>query len=326
MGVLFVFVDGLGYGTGDPGRNPVAAPGLTFLAPLLAHPDGPPVPGSARPVSFAGVAGFAGAADACLGVPGLPQSATGQTTLLTGENASAYVGRHVKAYPTGKLRLLLEERNFLTLGARAGRRVTFLNMFRPDSLPLVLSGERRPSATTVAALAAGLRLRTLEDLIRGEAVYHDVTCWTLQGQSYVVPSVTPGEAARHALDVAARHDLCLYEYFLTDVAGHARDPELVGPVLANLDAFLGSVVAGLGLPRAGPDDVELTLVLASDHGNIEDLSTAGHTRNLVPVLAFGRSARSVVEGVASITQLAGRVAGLAGIPAPEEAPSVRPDA
>lgn len=314
--VLFVFVDGLGYGASDPEANLFfgAEPPFALLGPLLAGPESPPAPGVARPVSFAGVGGYLTSADACLGVPGRPQSATGQTALLTGVNAAAYVGRHMNAYPTGRLKRLLEERNLLTLGAAAGRRVTFLNMFRPDGLELILSGQRKPSATTAAALAAGLRLRTVEDLLAGRAVFHDVTCWTIVGQHYGVPMVEPGEAARRALSVAAEHDFCLYEYFLTDIAGHTQDRDLCLQALRNLDDFLAALVMGLG--QGGPGE-GLTFVLASDHGNIEDLSVRTHTLNPVPVMAFGPGAREAVDGVCRIDQVAGRLAGLAHIPGVE---------
>jgi len=308
LGVLFVFVDGLGWGPADPTTNPLAEPGpaLSLLGPILADPHGPPGPGEVRAVSFGGKTGFATAADAGLGVPGLPQSATGQTTLLTGINAPAYMGRHVSAYPMGRLKALLEENSLFTRGARAGRRVTFLNMFRPDGLELLLRGERRASATTAAALGAGLGLRTVEDLLRGEAVYHDVTCWTIAKHDYGVPLVTPREAARRALGVAARHDFCLFEYFLTDLGGHSRERDFCLEILGHLDAFLGAAVDGL--------DPENTLVLASDHGNIEDLSRDTHTDSPVPVLAFGRDSRWAVSGVKGIDELAGRLAALAGIP------------
>jgi len=308
--VLFVFVDGLGFGPPDPQVNPLAGPGGPhLLGRLLAGSQGPPRPGEARPVSFEGREGHLTAADAGLGVPGLPQSATGQTALLTGVNAPARMGRHINAYPTGRLRRLLEERNLLTLGARAGRRVTFLNMFRPDGLSLILEGERRPSATTAAALAAGVRLRTISDLLAGEAVYHDVTCWTIHGQHYGVPLVAPEEAARRALKVSRRHDFCLYEYFLTDIAGHNRDRDLCRGVLEVLDEFLVGLVRELDPGRD-------LMVLASDHGNVEDLSRRTHTENPVPVLAFGPRTREVVEGVTDITQLAPRLARRARIPLP----------
>ncbi len=317
--VFFIFVDGLGFGRLDPAVNLLASRAesgncaFPFLGPLLAAPEGPPAPGQARAVAFDGVPGFLGSADATLDVPGLPQSATGQTALFTGVNAAAFMGRHVNAYPLGRLRRLLEERNLLTVGARAGLRVTFLNMFRPDGLKLLLDGERHPSATTAAALGAGLRLRTVENLLAGQAVYHDVTCWTIAGQHYGVPLVSPQEAARRALDVAGRHDFCLYEYFLTDIAGHSQERDLCLKVLGNLDAYLGAVVRGLG-QAAAAGRPGMTLVLASDHGNIEDLSVRTHTLNPVPILAFGPGAREAVEGVRSIDQVAGRLAWLAGIP------------
>jgi 2,3-bisphosphoglycerate-independent phosphoglycerate mutase len=44
-------------------------------------------------------------------------------------------------------------------------------------------------------------------------------------------------------------------------------------------------------------------VVASDHGNVEDLSTRNHTRRPVPVLAFGPAAGEVA-GVRDLTGFA----------------------
>ena len=73
--------------------------------------------------------------------------------------------------------------------------------------------------------------------------------------------------------------------------------------LARLDSLLRTLVAGLG-----PDDA---LVVASDHGNLEDLSTRNHTRALVPVLGFGRAAQEV-GAVGDLTHLAPLLVALAG--------------
>ncbi len=310
MSVLFVFVDGLGFGSMDPNQNPVASPDLSFLAPALAPAGGPPAMGEMAEVTVAGRPVFVTSADACLGVRGVPQSATGQTTLLTGINAPAFVGEHASAYPLDRLKALLEASSLFARGVRAGRRVTFLNMFRPEGLKLILEGTRRASATTAAALGAGLALRTLDDLLRGEAVYHDVTCWTLQEQPYYVPLVTPDQAARRALAVAGVHDFCLYEYFLTDFAGHSQELDFSRRILGTLDEFLTRTLIDLDDDRG--DD--LTVVLSSDHGNVEDLSTPAHTCNPVPVLAFGKRAAEAVKGVTNIAAVAGRLAALAGIP------------
>src|SRR5207249_8232782 len=66
--------------------------------------------------------GFWKPLDATLGVPGLPQSATGQATILTGVNAPRRVGRHVSAIPNRRVRELLEEDNLFRVLGRAGRR------------------------------------------------------------------------------------------------------------------------------------------------------------------------------------------------------------
>ncbi|MGD8426914.1 MAG: hypothetical protein PVH63_04735, partial [Balneolaceae bacterium] len=40
---------------------------------------------------------------------------------------------------------------------------------------------------------------------------------------------------------------------------------------------------------------DTTIVLSSDHGNIEDLSTKTHTLNDVPLFCYGRGARHFSE-------------------------------
>ncbi len=63
MPVLFVFVDGVGAGTRDPEVNPLARG--DFLLSQFADGTGAPLPFGGRTAL----------ADACLGVPGRPQSA-----------------------------------------------------------------------------------------------------------------------------------------------------------------------------------------------------------------------------------------------------------
>ena len=92
MALLFLFFDGIGVGRDDPAENPFAAIGARRLGALAGRPD--------PEASF-------GTLDATLGVPGLPQSATGQTTLLTGVNAAAHAGRHMVGIPGPTLRPLL---------------------------------------------------------------------------------------------------------------------------------------------------------------------------------------------------------------------------
>ena len=49
--------------------------------------------------------------DACLGVPGTPQSATGQATLLTGRNVPAEIGYHYGPKPNPAVAAYLRSSN-----------------------------------------------------------------------------------------------------------------------------------------------------------------------------------------------------------------------
>src|SRR5690625_2425934 len=97
--ILFVLVDGVGIGERDPGKNPLARGDY-----LLSHFDD----GSNTRLPRGGELGVA---DATLGVPGRPQSATGHTALLTGVNASAAIGQHLLGFPNAPLRELLRRQN-----------------------------------------------------------------------------------------------------------------------------------------------------------------------------------------------------------------------
>ncbi len=47
----------------------------------------------------------------CLGVEGLPQSGTGQTSIFCGVNASKIVGKHFGPYPYSTLIPIIKEKN-----------------------------------------------------------------------------------------------------------------------------------------------------------------------------------------------------------------------
>ncbi|ACG72612.1 metalloenzyme domain protein [Anaeromyxobacter sp. K] len=306
---LFVFVDGVGAGDREPATNPLARG--DFLLSRFADGGGAPLPRGGR----------AALADACLGVAGRPQSATGQATLLTGENAPAHLGRHLLGFPNAPLRALLQERSLFRALAAAGRRGVFANAYpvaylralghAADGAPEpALAGSRRrarAAATTVAYAAGGGRFRTLEDARRGEGLTHDLTGERARGLGVSLPRRAPEEAAEILLRVAAGHDLALFEFFETDEAGHARSMERALDALGRLDAFLRALVDGLG-----PEDA---LVVTSDHGNLEDLSLRNHTLAPVPVLGFGRAAAEV-EQVRDLTGVAPLLLRLAGADAP----------
>ncbi len=230
-------------------------------------------------------------------MPGLPQSATGQTALLSGEKAPQIVGRHVNAFPTRALKDILYERNILKHVKERGGSATFLNAYRRLDEKGLPSG-RRLSCTTVATMAAGIGFRTLDSLREGAAVLHDITGDAARAQGFDVPVRTCDEAARVGARVAAENDLTLFEYFITDIAGHSGEQAKCAGALARLDRFVSSLLDDL-------DSAETLVVLSSDHGNIEDLTTTSHTRNPVPFAIWGGPARIREEMARGTRDLAG---------------------
>ncbi|NNJ70451.1 MAG: peptidase, partial [Kiritimatiellales bacterium] len=238
--VLFIFVDGLGIGPADPATNPLCSPQYPCLARLLAN---------AVPL------------DACLEVEGLPQSATGQATLLTGVNAAKQMGRHIEGFPPPALKKLIEHENLFSKLRKIGKQPTFANSYwttDPHRIP-----PRRQSVTTVMTLSALGHVRGRNELLEGKAVTHDITRWTMHARGYDGPLVTPETSAGHLLDVAEENDFTLFEYFLTDRAGHSGNPELVSRSLENLERFMAGLLSFSEQPNC-------LLMLSSDHGNIED--------------------------------------------------------
>jgi 2,3-bisphosphoglycerate-independent phosphoglycerate mutase len=284
-----VFVDGIGLGDPDPATNPLVRAETPTFRRLLGRP-------------LAGLTAVRTQAatlvplDAQLGVPGLPQSATGQATILTGENAPALVGRHVTAYPTVALRALLEARGLFTRLRRLGTGAALANAYSPEYFEAVAGRRLRHAAIALNALQAGLTLRGVDDVRAGQAVFHDLTNARLRAFGHAVPLVTPEHAGRVLAGVAVGQPFTLFEFFETDLAGHGRVRDRVG-VVERLDRFFGATLDAT--------DLDETLVLmTSDHGNLEDERTDGHTSNPVPALLVGAGAGGLAERLHDLTDLA----------------------
>jgi len=279
--LLFVFVDGVGIGREGP-QNPFTDLGGPILSALAGGRTDLPAN-----VAHAST-------DANLGVDGLPQSATGQATIFTGTNASKLLGRHLWGFPNQRLRALIAEHSFLKTAKEAGRRVAFLNPFPPEYLKM-----REPSrigCSTWAALASGEPLRTPQDLLDERAVGYDLTGDRLRARGWPAPRRTPEECGRILVCAARELDLAMFEYFLTDVAGHTRDARW-----GRLEARrLRGLVDGI-LTEMGPED---RLCLTSDHGNLEDLSTSSHTRNAVLTIWAGPDAADSAAAIRDLTDVA----------------------
>ncbi len=287
--IIFFFLDGIGLGPGN-GHNPFWVAHMPYLRGVIG---GPLISGARVDAPNLLLKGI----DACLGVEGIPQSATGQTALFTGVNASKVLGRHLTAYPNERLKKILFEHSILKRALEMGFKSTFANAYDLKRyLKLIDEGMISHSATTQSVIGANLPFRTVDDLRMGKAVYWDITNELLIERGITNLHLTsPETAGRRLAGLAETNDLVLFECFKPDILGHNRKLDDAMPFLGVLDRFLAGILSKKG--------ENVTLVISSDHGNLEDLSVLTHTFNPVPLLVFGPGAPLFKEAE-SITDLA----------------------
>jgi 2,3-bisphosphoglycerate-independent phosphoglycerate mutase len=281
MSVLLFFIDGLGIGSRGA-FNPLD--GLQNAAPLAVFKN----------EASETLEGVLAPTDACLGIEGRPQSASGQTTILTGINAPALLGYHKQGFPNQALLEIISEHSiFLKLKNAGIAPITFANAYSKRFF------EERPrwvSATTAAVEAAGLPFRTIDDLRGGRAVFQDFTNSMLIERGENVPLRTANEAAEMLAAIANESRFTLYEYFITDKVGHAQDMGAAQTVLQNLALLIRQLLARVDLART-------SVILTSDHGNIEDLSSRNHTLNEVPTIVWGANRNRIASRIRNLADI-----------------------
>src|SRR6185295_13647923 len=280
--VLLFFIDGLGIGERGP-FNPFD--NLDDAVPLAVFHNEEPAP-------FLG--GIVVATDPRLGVEGRPQSASGQTTILTGINAPARLGYHKQGFPNKPLLEIIGAHSiFRQLGEAGVEPVTFANAYTDR---FFTERPRWISATTAAVEAAGMSFRNLTDLKNGAAVFMDFTNRVLIERGVDVSVRTEEEAAEVLARIASENRFTLYEYFITDKVGHAQDMSLAREVLTSLARFIRELLGRLDLKHT-------TVILTSDHGNIEDLSSRNHTLHLVPTIVWGAQREQIAARIKTLADI-----------------------
>jgi 2,3-bisphosphoglycerate-independent phosphoglycerate mutase len=288
---LLVFLDGLGLATaGDnnPLSTPEAMPWLTqrLGQPLLAGISIQQPELLLKPI------------DATLQVSGLPQSATGQTSLYTGQNAALFLGRHQSGFASGSLRQLIDQYGLFSQAIALGRTATLANAYSPTYFYAIAQRKRRYSVCTLLNLAAKLPFRMQYEYEQGKALF-----WDIVGNSPVLrrSPISPTLAGQRLAQLSGDYGITLFESYLCDYAGHSQDNSKAIAYLQRIDAFLESAIAHL--PPA------VTLIVTSDHGNVEDLSTKRHTLNPVPLWVVGPKAPEF-ETVTDLTGITPKILSL----------------
>lgn len=294
MSVLLIFIDGVGIGTRGE-HNPLDGLESEFFS--IFQGEQPRLPFD----------GIMAETDARFGVAGLPQSATGQTAILTGVNAAQLIGRHLHGYPSPRLKQVLAEHSIYKKLIARGHSVTFANAYTRRYF------EARPrfvSCTTVAAETAGLRFRMLEDLVEGRAVSHEFTNRFLIDRGFEVKSCAPEQAGMNLARIAAGHSFTLYEHFITDRIGHERNRELS---LTMIRAHIPLLTRFIRATLEASDLSRQTIIITSDHGNIEDARRRTHTLNPVATLGFGAAGEFIASRVRALTDIAPAIVDAVGV-------------
>jgi len=281
--ILFVFLDGVGLGPPGP-HNPLSSPSAPAFRRLGGGAWTRELPDTTAPHHLVRPL------DATLGVGGLPQSGTGQATLFTGVNCAERVGRHFGPYPHSATHEVLDHDNLFhrvqALPSAPNDAVAFANAFPPQFFE---ASSRRWTVTTRCCAGANVPLRDLDALQARRAVAADLTAKAWREALHLdVSARTPTEAAHALLATHREHALTLFEFFQTDKVGHRRTDLGPSVLLERLDEFLGQLLDRL-------DPTQDTLLVTSDHGNLEDTRHTQHTRNPVPLLVYGWAAPFLAE-------------------------------
>lgn len=214
--------------------------------------------------------------DARLGVEGLPQSGTGQTSIVTGINAAKYMGRHYGPVPGPTIKPLIRDFSTPVLLTQAGGTLKLLNYYPPTYAP---PGGKN-GAIVQSVMDAG-ETRNPEGF---------QTIRTSLGMHYEAPyqPYLPLSEIREWGKLTARTtrevDLVMLDLWFSDFIGHAQDAVAARNYLQHLNAFLEGVV-----------EHDVRIIMTSDHGNMEDTTIKMHTFAGVPFVTSGFKASPVAD-------------------------------
>lgn len=287
MAVLFIFLDGVGIGKKSK-QNPFYTHKYESFQVLSGENF------FDQNWTFKNDNQFYKGIDANLNVEGLPQSGTGQTALFTGKNAAKIVGRHFGPYPHSKIKPTLKKYNIFKDLIDIGKSPYFMNAYPPVFFEMAQKTNRW-SCTTFMMNSNEMTLNSTKEVLNEEALTAEIlqNAWR-EKLNIDLPKINAEEAANRLLNQLPNYDLVLFEYYLTDKAGHSQDMEEANRILKTLDKFLMHIIKNI--------KSEDTLVITSDHGNIENLSTKSHTRNKIPLFVYGNHANTF-EKAENITEI-----------------------
>lgn len=287
-----LFIDGVGIGENDPAKNPFFSGRFNFFNEFFG--ETPHL--QKQYLSGENIELFP--LDARMGIEGIPQSGTGQTSIFCGVNAPALINQHFGPFPYSTLIPVIKEENIFIDFLKRGQKPFFMNSYPQVFFDYLNSGKSRLSVSTLSYRSAGLDLNTADDVRRGYSLSAEITnrVWRERLKYEDISLITPEEAAERLLQRTAEHDFTLYEFFLTDHLGHGRIPHDFDIVSSDLDRFLIHIFKEYSRE-------ETDILLCSDHGNFEDITIKAHTRNPALGIAAGKNAGRLRDRISSLDQI-----------------------
>lgn len=288
------FIDGVGLGGSDPAINPFVTAKLPVLTQLFGD-DWYLASGDRRSTERASLV----PTDACLGVGGRPQSATGQAAILTGRNVSAAIGEHYGPKPNQPVRDELSKGSLFSEAVESGGTAALLSPYPQGYFDAINSGKRLYSSVPQAAVNAGLKLFGQDELMAGNAVSPGFTgdVWRTMLKYPDAPLYTLPEAGKKIASLAADYHFSFFEHWPSDRLGHRGPLEEAVAHLEMLDAVYGGLLEEW-------DDENGLLIITSDHGNIEDKTHRNHTKNPVATIIVGQGHEELAAGINDLTDIA----------------------
>lgn len=276
MSVIFLFIDGVGLGEGSD-SNPFYRFDYKGFSALTGGNNFLKSTGAIKKINhvFSPV-------DATLDVGGLPQSGTGQTSLFSGVNAAKEINKHFGPFPHSGIKPILRNDSLFIKAQKMDKNCHFINAY-PEIFFKRARERNRWSSTTLMAKGADLALNSVREVKDEKALTAGILQRGWREKLNIdVPEIKPETAANRLINQLVYYDLILFEYYLTDKAGHSQDMEVANQYLKTYDRFLWHLL------DSKPD--QTTIVLCSDHGNVENLSVKTHTLNPVPLFVYGPGA------------------------------------
>ena len=295
MRFIFIFIDGIGIGSRNE-SNPFVSADPEILRLWKGAGVG------RNDVRIKAI-------DPLMGISGIPQSATGQTTIFTGINVPQALKKHFGSFPNKIMRKFIREENLLLKLNRSGKTAKFINAYPnhselfsnvhvniDESGNLIFSDKfpeaykRRISVTSSILISNNITPFDTSDIMEKRSIYQDYSNKSLLRYGLELPVFSPKDAADILFYTSAGYDLTLYEFFQTDIYGHRKGKTEQIELISDLDSLLTSLISLMDIKND-------TVLITSDHGNLEDSSSKSHSLNPVPLITWGKGSLELSENI-----------------------------